>query len=97
MNVRRHGKPHNGMRRIGEDSLETKLQAFQKDKDKNMLFLQEQLLQEGFQKRKDITLILVKGLHIKGIIKGYDTFSILIEFEGKKQLVYKHAISTIRF
>ncbi|MEB9907865.1 RNA chaperone Hfq [Bacillus anthracis] len=77
--------------------METKLQAFQKDRDKNMLFLQEQLLQEAFQKRKDITLILVKGLHIKGIIKGYDTFSILIEFEGKQQLVYKHAISTIRF
>ncbi len=62
-----------------------------------MLFLQEQLLQEAFQKRKDIKLILVKGLHIKGIIRGYDTFSILIEFEGKQQLVYKHAISTIRF
>ncbi|MGN4292751.1 RNA chaperone Hfq [Bacillus cereus group sp. MYBK87-2] len=77
--------------------METKLQAFQKDRDKNMLFLQEQLLQEAFQKRKDSTLILVKGLHIKGIIKGYDTFSILIEFEGKQQLVYKHAISTIRF
>ncbi|MFV5170076.1 RNA chaperone Hfq [Bacillus cereus] len=77
--------------------METKLQAFQKDRDKNMLFLQEQLLQEAFQKRKDITLILVKGLHVKGIIKRYDTFSILIEFEGKQQLVYKHAISTIRF
>ncbi|PFI79090.1 RNA chaperone Hfq [Bacillus cereus] len=62
-----------------------------------MLFLQEHLLQEAFQKKKDITLILLKGLHIKGIIKGYDTFSILIEFEGKQQLVYKHAISTIRF
>ncbi|WP_170953401.1 RNA chaperone Hfq, partial [Bacillus cereus] len=32
-----------------------------------------------------------------GIIRGYDTFSILIEYEGKQQLVYKHAISTIRF
>lgn len=62
-----------------------------------MLFLQEQLLQEAFQKKKDITLILVKGLHIKGIVRAYDTFSILIEFEGKQQLVYKHAISTIRF
>ncbi|HHX7191424.1 RNA chaperone Hfq [Bacillus thuringiensis] len=77
--------------------MEMKLQAFQKDRGKNMLFLQEQLLQEAFQKRKDITLILVKGLHVKGIIRGYDTFSILIEFEGKQQLVYKHAISTIRF
>ncbi|KAB2394948.1 MULTISPECIES: RNA chaperone Hfq [Bacillus cereus group] len=77
--------------------METKLQAFQKDRGKNMVFLQEHLLQEAFQKRKDITLILVKGLHIKGIIRGYDTFSILIEFEGKQQFVYKHAISTIRF
>ncbi|WP_243821184.1 RNA chaperone Hfq [Bacillus thuringiensis] len=77
--------------------METKLQAFQKDRGKNMLFLQEQLLQEVFQKRKDITLILVKGLNVKGIIRGYDTFSILIEFEGKQQLVYKHAVSTIRF
>ncbi|AJH03332.1 RNA chaperone Hfq [Bacillus thuringiensis] len=77
--------------------METKFQAFQKDRGRNILFFQEQLLQEAFQKRKDITLILVKGLHIKGIIRGYDTFSILIEFEGKQQLVYKHAISTIRF
>ncbi|MRB36106.1 RNA chaperone Hfq [Bacillus thuringiensis] len=60
-----------------------------------MLFSQEHLLQEAFQKKKDITLILLKGLHIKGIIRGYDTFSILIEYEGKQQLVYKHAISTI--
>lgn len=62
-----------------------------------MLSLQEQLLQEAFQKRQDITLILLKGLHINGIIRGYDTFFVLIEFEGKQQLVYKHAITTIRF
>ncbi|PFE06520.1 RNA chaperone Hfq [Bacillus cereus] len=77
--------------------METKLQAFQKDRSKNMLSLQEQLLQEAFHKRKDITLILLKGLHVKGMIRGYDAFSVLIEFEGKQQLVYKHAISTIRF
>lgn len=61
-----------------------------------MLSLQEQLLQESFQKRKNITLILLKGLHVKGMIKGYDVFSVLIEFEGRQQLIYKHAISTIR-
>lgn len=61
-----------------------------------MLPLQEQLLQESFQKRKNITLILLKGLHVKGMIKGYDAFSVLIEFEGRQQLIYKHAISTIR-
>ncbi|EPC8412067.1 RNA chaperone Hfq [Bacillus thuringiensis] len=77
--------------------METKLQSLQKDRGKDILFSQEHLLQEAFQKKKDITLILLKGLHIKGIIRGHDTFSILIEYEGKQQLVYKHAISTIRF
>ncbi|MCI4252743.1 RNA chaperone Hfq [Bacillus sp. CCB-MMP212] len=77
--------------------METKLQAFQKDKSKNMLFSQEQLLQEAFQKRQNITLILLKGLHVKGGIRGFDTYSVLVEFEGKQQLVYKHAISTVRF
>ncbi|HDR6248084.1 TPA: RNA chaperone Hfq [Bacillus cereus] len=76
--------------------MKTRLQAFQKDRSKNMLPLQEQLLQESFQKRKNITLILLKGLHVKGMIKGYDAFSVLIEFEGRQQLIYKHAISTIR-
>ncbi|MEW4153857.1 RNA chaperone Hfq [Bacillus thuringiensis] len=77
--------------------METKLQAFQKDRSKNMISLQEQLLQEAFQKSKDITLILLKGLHVKGIIRGFDIYSVLIEVEGKQHLVCKHGISTIRF
>ncbi|EJP82324.1 RNA chaperone Hfq [Bacillus thuringiensis] len=77
--------------------MKTKLQNSQQVKSRDMLFLQEQLLQEAFQKRQNITLILIKGLHVKGMIKGFDTYSVLIEFEGKQQLVYKHAISTIRF
>ncbi|MED2766040.1 RNA chaperone Hfq [Bacillus thuringiensis] len=76
--------------------METKGQVFRKNRSKNLLFSQEQLLQEAFHKKKDITLILLKGLHVTGIIKGYDAFSVLIEFEGKQQLVYKHTISTIR-
>ncbi|OTX77469.1 RNA chaperone Hfq [Bacillus thuringiensis] len=47
------------------------------------------------QAKKNVTLILLKGFHIKGIIQGYDVYSILIEVNGKQQLVYKHAISTI--
>ncbi|MED3080020.1 RNA chaperone Hfq [Bacillus wiedmannii] len=62
-----------------------------------MVSLQEWLLQEARQEKKNVTLILLKGFHIKGTIKGYDTFSVLIESEGEQQLVYKHAISTIRF
>ncbi|ARJ25682.1 RNA chaperone Hfq [Bacillus sp. 17RED48] len=77
--------------------MKTKLQTSQQVKSRDMLSLQEQLLQEAFQKRQNITLILLKGLHVKGRIRGFDTYSVLIEFEGKQQLVYKHAISTIRF
>ncbi|OOR72473.1 RNA chaperone Hfq [Bacillus cereus] len=47
------------------------------------------------QEKKNVTLILLKGFHIKGKIQGYDVYSILVEVEGKQQLVYKHAISTI--
>ncbi|RVU61715.1 RNA chaperone Hfq [Bacillus thuringiensis] len=54
-----------------------------------------QTLQQNQQ--QNITLILLKGLHVKGMIRGFDTYSVLIEVEGKQQLVYKHAISTIRF
>jgi host factor-I protein len=78
--------------------MKTKLQTSQQVKPRDMLFLQEQLLlQEAFRNRQNITLILLKGLHVKGMIIGFDTYSVLMEFEGKQQLVYKHAISTIRF
>ncbi|MED3324640.1 RNA chaperone Hfq [Bacillus thuringiensis] len=77
--------------------MERKLYALQKERTKNMVSLQEWLLQEVMQEKKNVTLILLKGFHIKGTIKGYDTYSVVIEVEGKQQLVYKHTISTIRF
>ncbi|OUB08485.1 RNA chaperone Hfq [Bacillus thuringiensis serovar yunnanensis] len=77
--------------------METKFQAIQKGRTKNMVSLQERLLQEVMQKKKNVTLILLKGFHIKGTIHGYDVYSILVAAEGKQQLIYKHAISTIQF
>ncbi|AZR75843.1 RNA chaperone Hfq [Bacillus thuringiensis] len=76
--------------------METKLKVPQKGINRNTVSLQEQLLQEALQKKTVITLILLNGFHIKGMIKGYDLYSVLIEAEGKQQFVYKHAISTIR-
>ncbi|TKI74924.1 RNA chaperone Hfq, partial [Bacillus mycoides] len=75
--------------------MERKPHALQKERPKAMVSLQERLLQEAMQEKKNVTLILLKGFHIKGTIKGYDTFSVLIESEGEQQFVYKHAISTI--
>lgn len=57
-------------------------------------------LQDTFlnQARKDnllTTVFLVNGYQIKGTVRSFDSFTILLEVEGKQQLVYKHAVSTI--
>ncbi|MED3275802.1 RNA chaperone Hfq [Bacillus thuringiensis] len=48
------------------------------------------------QKKKVTSVILINGFHMKGIVKEYDAFSILVESDDKNHLIYKHAISTIR-
>lgn len=57
-------------------------------------------LQDNFlnQVRKDsvsVTIYLVNGFQIKGIIRGFDNFIVMIDTMGKQQMIYKHAISTI--
>ncbi|ANS52423.1 RNA-binding protein [Bacillus thuringiensis] len=76
--------------------MEKKLQPILKERARNTVSMQERLLQEVIQKKQVISLILINGFHMKGIVKEYDAFSILIESDNKNQLIYKHAISTIR-
>lgn len=57
-------------------------------------------LQDVFlnQTRKDgvpVTIFMTNGFQLKGNIKGFDSFTVVIETDGKQQLVYKHAISTV--
>lgn len=57
-------------------------------------------LQDGFlnQVRKDnipLTIFLVNGFQIKGYVKGFDNFTVLLDVDGRQQMVYKHAISTL--
>lgn len=57
-------------------------------------------LQDVFlnQVRKDkisVTIFLTNGYQFKGIVKGFDNFTVILESEGKQDLVYKHAISTV--
>ena len=49
------------------------------------------------QVRKDripVTVYLVNGFQIRGTIKAFDNFTIVLEADGKQQMIYKHAIST---
>ena len=57
--------------------------------------LQEQFLLRCRQDRIPVTVFLVNGFQMRGIITGYDNFILLLDAEGKQEMVYKHAVSTI--
>ena len=42
-----------------------------------------------------VTLFLVNGFQLRGIIAGFDCFVVVLDSEGRQQVIYKHAISTI--
>ncbi len=57
-------------------------------------------LQDSFlnQVRKDniqTTVYLINGFQLKGYVRGFDNFTVILESEGRQMLIYKHAISTI--
>ncbi|AZB43028.1 RNA chaperone Hfq [Bacillus sp. FJAT-42376] len=61
---------------------------------KQAINIQDQFLN---QLRKDgvfVTVFLLNGFQLRGLVKGFDNFTVLLETEGKQQLIYKHAIST---
>ena len=57
--------------------------------------LQEQFLRSLRLERIPVTVFLVNGFQIRGEIRGFDAFVVVIYSEGRQQMVYKHAISTI--
>ncbi|NLV16169.1 MAG: RNA chaperone Hfq [Syntrophomonadaceae bacterium] len=62
---------------------------------KNQLNLQDAFLNQIRRDKVPVTIYLMNGFQIKGIIKGFDNFTAIVEQEGRPQMVYKHAISTI--
>ncbi|OCA86980.1 RNA chaperone Hfq [Pradoshia sp. D12] len=56
--------------------------------------IQDQILNQLRKENVYVTIFLLNGFQLRGLIKGFDNFTVLIETEGKHQLVYKHAIST---
>jgi host factor-I protein len=57
--------------------------------------LQDTFLNQVRKENIPVTLYLVNGFQIKGMVKGFDNFTVVLEVEGKQQMVYKHAISTL--
>ncbi len=69
--------------------------AESKGSDSRPANLQDAFLNLLRKNRTPVTMFLVKGVKLQGIVTWFDNFSILLRRDGQSQLVYKHAISTI--
>jgi host factor-I protein len=57
--------------------------------------LQDVFLNQARKEKTPITMFLMNGYQFKGIVKGFDSYVVVLDCEGKQNIVYKHAISTI--
>lgn len=59
------------------------------------LNLQDSFLNQVRKENNPVTIYLVNGFQLRGTVRGFDNFTVILDSDGKQQLVYKHAISTI--
>jgi len=57
--------------------------------------LQDLFLNQTRRDRQVVTLFLMNGFQMRGIVRGFDNFTVVLETDGRQQLIYKHAISTL--
>ena len=60
-----------------------------------MANLQDLFLNQVRKERTQVSIYLTNGFQHKGLVKGFDNFVIMIENDGKQNLIYKHSIATI--
>ena len=56
---------------------------------------QDAFLNLARRDRLTVTMFLMNGFQLHGVVKGFDGFTVILDSDGKQQLIYKHAISTI--
>ena len=59
------------------------------------LNLQDAILSEVCRDKVPVTLFLMNGFQLRGVITGFDGFVVVLVSDGKQQMIYKHAISTL--
>lgn len=57
--------------------------------------LQDVFLNQARKNRISVAIHLVNGFQLKGFVKGFDNFTIILDNDGKQVMIYKHAVSTI--
>lgn len=62
---------------------------------KSQINLQDAFLNQVRKENIPVTIFLINGFQLRGMVRGFDNFTVILESDGKQQMVYKHAISTI--
>ena len=57
--------------------------------------LQDAILKEVRREKIPVTMFLMNGFQLRGTVSGYDNFVVVLVTDGKQQMIYKHAISTL--
>ena len=57
--------------------------------------LQDVFLNRARIERVPVTLFLMNGFQLRGVLRAFDSFTVVLDSDGRQQLIYKHAISTI--
>lgn len=57
--------------------------------------IQDYFLLRARREDVPVTMFLMNGFQMRGVIRGFDAFVVVLESEGRQQVIYKHAISTI--
>ncbi len=57
--------------------------------------LQDIFLNIARRDHSSLTVFLMNGFQLRGTVTGFDNFTVILDSDGKQQLIYKHAISTI--
>ena len=57
--------------------------------------LQDLFLNQVRKEKLAVTMFLMNGFQLRGIIRGFDGFTVILDSDGKQQMIYKHAISTV--
>ena len=61
----------------------------------NKANLQDIFLLQAKRDKLAVTMFLMNGFQMRGVITGFDAFVVILDSEGRQQVIYKHAISTI--
>jgi len=57
--------------------------------------LQDAFLNQLRREKSNVTMFLMNGFQLHGVVRGFDGFTVILDSEGKQQMIYKHAISTV--